>query len=289
MCRQLALGRYENFSVLSWFVPRQLRDSFAAVYAFCRWADDLGDEIPDPQKALDLLVWWRAELEDCYRGQPRHPVFIALHPVIERHDLPQQLFDDLICAFEQDQRIFRYENWDQLIGYCRLSANPVGRLVLMLLDEPREDALFHRSDEICTALQLTNHWQDIHRDIMKRDRIYIPAECHKIEGFEERLIGSARQGYAVDREFLGESCQLVRNLVERTWPIYERGSKLLEKISTTSRPIIWLFSAGGQHVLRSIELWNYETVLHRPKLSIPAKLGLLFQAGLMTKLKRFNR
>lgn len=279
-CRRLATGHYENFSVLSGLVPPDLRDDFAAVYAFCRWADDLGDEIGDTARSLDLLQWWRRELQQCYENEPRHPVFIALRPVIDRHDLPQNLFDDLIRAFEQDQRMKRYQTWEQVLEYCRLSANPVGRLVLMVLGEKRDEELFARSDDICTALQLTNHWQDIRRDILDRDRIYIPAELIRIDDFEKRLIASARQGYAVDQTFLPATRKLLRELVERTWAAYEHGAGLLHLVSRPSRRLIWLLSAGGQYVLRSIETWNYETALHRPKLGRLRKLSLLIQARL---------
>jgi squalene synthase HpnC len=282
-CRRLALGRYENFSVLTSLVPRERRDDFAALYAFCRWADDLGDEVGDPDRSLDLLGWWRDELHGCFDGSPRHPVFIALAPVVEARDLPIEPFDDLIRAFERDQRATRYETWDEVLEYCRLSANPVGRLVLMILGEPRTDELFDRSDEICTALQLTNHWQDVRRDVLERDRIYIPKELIKIDRFEERLIASAKQGYAVDREFLGESRTLVRELVERTWRLFEPGSRLISLLRPESRPIVWLLAAGGQRVLRGIEMWNYETVLHRPKLGPLARLWLVAEAHLQRR------
>ncbi|UCD75198.1 MAG: squalene synthase HpnC [Phycisphaerales bacterium] len=288
-CRRLADGRYENFSVLSRLVPRTLRDDFASVYAFCRWADDLGDEIGDADRSLELLAWWRRELERCFDGRPRHPVFVALAPVIARHDLPQSLFDDLISAFEQDQRVRRYETWRQLLDYCSLSANPVGRLVLIMLGEKRQEDVFALGDAICTALQLTNHWQDIRRDMVERDRVYVPSELNPVDRFEERLIASARQGYAVDRTFLPQSRQVVRMLVQRTWQLYERGAGLLDLVSPPSRPLVWLFAAGGQHVLRSIEMWNCETVLHRPKLSRFRKLTLVLQAGLGARLGLFNR
>ena len=212
LCERLVRRQYENFSVLSSVVPRDLRDDFAAVYAYCRWADDLGDEFGNRAKALELLGWWRSELDACYAGDPRHPVFVALRPIIERHDLPRQPFDHLIDAFEQDQRVDSYETWDELIAYCRLSANPVGRLVLMLFGEERktDSKTVKRSDELCTALQLTNHWQDVHRDLVDRGRIYIPRKLMTgsaggPDQFEERLRGTVAQGYAVDPSFLEES------------------------------------------------------------------------------------
>ena len=277
---QLARSHSENFSVLSRFVPRDLRADFAAIYAFCRWADDLGDEVGDRQRALELLAWWRDELRGCFAGAPRHPVFVALLPTIQRHDLPIEPFADLISAFEQDQTVPRYETWAQVLDYCRRSADPVGRLVLMVCGERREDPVFARSDAICTALQLTNHWQDVARDILERDRIYIPRELNPIEGFEERLRQSARQGYACDHAFLEESRRVIRACVERTWPLYEEGEKLLDMVSRRSQPIIWLFLQGGQSVLRRVEQWNYETALHRPRLSRLAKGVLIARAWL---------
>jgi squalene synthase HpnC len=287
-CRRLAAGRYENFSVLSALLPAERRDDFAAVYAFCRWADDLGDEIGDRDRSLELLGWWRRELQQCYDGRPRHPVFLALAPTIERCDLPQNLLDDLIRAFEQDQRVTRYETWQQLLDYCTLSANPVGRLVLFVLGEERNEAALQRSDALCTALQLTNHWQDIGADILQRDRLYVPGELIDIDDFEHRLVASAKQGWAIDRRFLDESRRLVRRLVERTWPLYEEGEKLLEVIGPPSRPIVWLFAAGGQRVLHLVEMWNYETVLHRPKLSKVARLMLVARAFLRHRCGGFQ-
>jgi squalene synthase HpnC len=282
-CRRLADSHYENFSVLSAVVPRRLRDDFAAVYAFCRWSDDLGDEAGAPARAQELLAWWRRELQACFAGAPQHPVFVALRPTIAAHDLPIEPFDDLIGAFEQDQTVSRYDTWDQLLDYCRRSANPVGRLVLMLFGEPRRAELWDRSDELCTALQLTNHWQDVRRDILERDRIYVPREMIAIERFEERLIGSARQGFAVDHTFLEESRRLIRACCERTWPLYESGAGLLERLGPEARPVVWLLAAGGQHVLRSIEMWNCETVLHRPVLGPLARAGLVARAWWMAR------
>ncbi len=283
LCRKLAGRRYENFSVITRLVPKALRDDFAALYAYCRWADDLGDEAPSTDRALELLQWWRRELEQCFSGEPRHPVFIALAPTIERHDLPIEPFDDLIRAFEQDQTVTRYDTWDQVLGYCRLSADPVGRLVLMIAGEPRTDELFELSDAICTGLQLTNHWQDVRRDVLDRDRIYVPRELITIENFEQRLIETARRGHAPDREFFGLSRALIRSCVQRTWPLFDRGEGLLPKLSPATRPFVGLFLAGGVRVLRSIEAWNYETVLFRPKLGTVAKLMLVARASFASR------
>lgn len=292
MCRRLALGRYENFSVLSAVVPADLRDDFAAVYAFCRWADDLGDEIGDRQRSLELLAWWRRELQQCFDGQPRHPVFMALRPVIDRHDLPIQPFGDLIRAFEMDQTVDRYATWEQLIGYCRLSANPVGRLVLMICGERREKAVFANSDATCTALQLTNHWQDVKRDLLERNRIYIPKEMMsgpdspEPADFEARLIASAKQGWGIDQQFLREFRVILKRCVDRTWPLFEQGQDLLAQVGPRTAPVAWLLSAGGQHMLRQIEMWNYETALHRPTLGKVSRAMLVAKAWWMSRRQR---
>ena len=156
----------------------------------------------------------------------------------------------------------------------------------MIGGEPRRDDLFELSDAVCTGLQLTNHWQDVRRDILERDRIYIPRELIDIERFEQRLATTAGQGFAPDQEFFGKSRDLVRACVDRTWPLFEKGERLLAKLSPRTRPFVGLFLAGGAHVLRSIEAWNCETVLYRPRLSGAAKLGLVARAWLAARLKR---
>lgn len=294
MCRRLTLGRYENFSVLTRLVPADRRDDFAAIYAFCRWADDLADEAGSRERALELLGWWRGELDACWSGAPRHPVFVALAGSIEARNLPRAAFEHLIDAFEADQRTTRYETWEQLIGYCRGSADPVGRLVLAALGEPDDAATLAASDATCTALQLTNHWQDVARDALERDRIYLPRETMRacgeedVEAFEARLVASARAGHGVDREFLEASRRMIRSLVERTWPLFEAGDALLPRIAPRSRPIVWLFAAGGRRVLRAIETWNYETALHRPRLSAPARARLLLEAAIRARIGGFG-
>ena len=283
-CRALAGTHYENFSVLSSLVPRDLRDDFAAVYAFCRWSDDLSDEIGDPEESRVLLDWWRRELRDCFEGTPRHPVMCAHLVTIRKHDLPERPFNDLIDAFVQDQELTRYQSWNQLLHYCSMSADPVGRLVLMMLGEPREDSHFAPSDHICTALQLTNHWQDVSRDILERDRLYIPRELIDADDFERRLRESARQGYSIDERFLEESREVIRICVDRTEAMFRSGSVLLDRLSPSSRPVIRLFLEGGCHVLGLVRQWNYETAIHRPRLSRFVKLGLVARAWTSARL-----
>jgi len=277
-CLRLARGHGENFSVLSGFVPRHLHDDFAAVYAFCRCADDLGDESGSREQATSLLAWWREGTEVMGTGRSFHPVFTALAPVVARHALPREPFLDLIRAFEMDQKVTQYATWDELIGYCRLSADPVGRIVLMLLDEARDEASLAASDAICTGLQLVNHWQDVRRDLLERDRIYLPAECWRGELFVERLSLTCQRGFAPDRSFLGEYRETIRSLVDRTWPLFERGGELIERLQPRHRPLIWLFREGGVQTLQLIESWNFETCLARPKLTAFSKIRLLLQA-----------
>src|SRR5450432_4397382 len=170
--RWLATHRYENFHVVSFLLPKLLHQDFYNVYSYCRWADDLGDEIGDRAESLRLLEWWRRELDAMYAGRATHPVFAALLPTVRKFAIPRQPFSDLLDAFVQDQTVTRYPDWDAVFGYCRNSANPVGRLVLYLCgyaDEQRQSL----SDATCTALQLANFWQDVTVD-WDKDRVYLP-------------------------------------------------------------------------------------------------------------------
>src|SRR5580698_6309670 len=185
--RWLATHHYENFNVASWLLPKQLHQHFYNVYAYCRWADDLGDEIPGRERALELLDWWERELNACYQGRPNHPVFVALKETIVAKDVPKQPFADLLKAFRQDQVVKRYPTWDSMIDYCVYSANPVGRLVLYLCGY-RDKARQELSDATCTALQLANFWQDVIVDLEK-DRVYLPLDI------------LARHGYPVEDLF----------------------------------------------------------------------------------------
>jgi len=282
-CHRWARSHQENFPVLSALVPQRLRDDFATVYAFCRGADDLGDEAGDPERAGVLLAWWRSELERAIAGEARHPVFVALCDTMRRHGIPAPPFHDLIDAFEQDQRVRRYDTWQQLIGYCRCSADPVGRIVLRLFGVEWSDSALVASDAVCTGLQLANHWQDLRRDLLERDRIYIPLELISIADFEDRFRRSAEQGWAVDRTFLAESRALVALLCERTWPLFEQGRDLLPLLPREARPVVELFIEGGERILRQIVAWDYETVLHRPRLGRVEKAWMVGRAWLRAR------
>ena len=293
--QQLAKSQYENFTVVSWLLPRHLRGDFCNIYAFCRWADDLGDETGDTALNLELLQWWRRELTACYAGRPRHPVFIALEPTIRHHDIPRQPFDDLINAFVQDQHVPRYDTWDQVLDYCTRSANPVGRLVLYLCGY-RDERRQRLSDATCTALQLANFWQDVRRDVIERGRVYVPQQIAAHHGFDIELMVSAIGADAARMEAC-QSCSrasavplasihailpayrtTIRDLVNRTWPLFSEGRQLWPLVAADLRTDIKLFSYGGQSVLRMIERLNYNTLETRPALSRSAKIMLMLRA-----------
>src|SRR5690242_9578538 len=189
-CRRLASTHYENFSVATWFLPQRLRQHFCNVYAYCRISDDLGDEVGNPAAALQLLDEWEAELNACYAEGARHPVFVALAHTVRTFDIPKQPFADLLKAFRQDQTVTRYQSCEDLLGYCRYSANPVGHLVLYVCGyrDAERQAL---SDFTCTALQLANFWQDVSLDYTK-GRIYLPLEDLNRFGVAQTDIASAQ-------------------------------------------------------------------------------------------------
>lgn len=256
-CSQLARTHYENFSVASLLLPRRLLPHFHSVYAYCRWADDLADETGGGVRALDLLSWWREELARCYDGRPHHPVMIALRETIQRFRIPPQPFLDLLRAFEQDQRIKCYQRYDQLLEYCRSSANPVGHLVLYLCEsfDAGQAAL---SDHICTALQLANFWQDVARDL-DIGRVYLPEEDRQRFHYPDRDLQA--------RRFTPEFAELMRFEVDRTRALFLQGMPLVEQIAEEMRPDIDLFVRGGLAILRKIEQGGYNVWSRRPALA----------------------
>lgn len=289
----LATTHYENFSVLTRLVPARLREPFAAVYAFCRWSDDLGDETGRDQAArarsTELLAWWRGELDRCYSGdgaaggEADHPVFVALLPVIRAFDLPKRPFADLIDAFQQDQRVTRYEAWDQVVDYCVRSANPVGRLVLMLAgyreSDPAHARLFEQSDAICTALQLINFWQDVRRDLVERDRVYIPSRDTGVtaEMLRQWMSPAAERDPVCRIAYINA----VRPLVERTRALFAAGAPLPGALSPEIRPVVWLFLQGGLAITRAVERTGCTTLWQRPRLGKVQKAALVARAMLM--------
>jgi squalene synthase HpnC len=266
-CRRLARTHYENFLVASALLPRELRQPMFHIYAYCRWADDLADEAPDRAAALSGVRWWREELRVCYAGTPRHPVFVALAETIAQFDLPMAPFDDLLTAFEQDQTVTRYETYEELLGYCRYSANPVGRLVLHLFGYRDEERL-RLSDCTCTALQLANFWQDVARDLEK-DRIYLPREDMIRFGYSEGELLEHRENEAFRR--------VIRFEMERTRELFRQGEALREKVRRRLRLEIDMFSQGGLLVLRMIEGRGFNVLSGRPAISKAAQAGLLLR------------
>jgi squalene synthase HpnC len=266
--RQLATHHYENFNVVSWLLPSRLHQHFYNLYAYCRWADDLGDEISDPARALALLDEWDLELRDCYAGKSSHPVFIALHETIRALDIPSEPFSDLLIAFRHDQTAKRYATWDDVFHYCRYSANPVGRLVLYLCGY-RDAERQRLSDATCTALQLANFWQDVTRDLEK-GRIYIPLEALAAHGLTEDDI--------VQRRFDARYVSLMKGLIARTRQLFAEGMPLARSIDSALRVDIEMFSRGGLAVLDAIESIGYNTLQHRPSIPKSKQLRLLARA-----------
>jgi len=263
--RWLATHHYENFNVASWLLPKELHQHFYNLYAYCRWADDLGDEIPDAQRALELLDWWEQELNACYQGRPSHAVFVALRETVMAKDIPKQPFADLLKAFRQDQTLKRYPTWDCVLDYCVYSANPVGRLVLYLCgyrDEPRQKF----SDATCTALQLANFWQDVSRDLEK-GRIYIPLDIATQHGVSESDI--------VSRRFSDNYVSLTKDLIARTRILFDEGLPLAQQVEGKLRIDLEMFSRGGMAVLDAIEAQGYDTLNRRPSISKMKQAGLL--------------
>jgi squalene synthase HpnC len=264
-CSRLARSHYENFSVATLLLPRRLLPHFHNVYAYCRWADDLADETGGGQVALDLLQWFREELLRCYDGKPRHPVMIALRQTIERFHIPPTPFLEHLLAFEQDQIVKRYETYEQLVGYCRYSANPVGHLVLYLC-ECYNERNAKLADAICTGLQLANHWQDVSRDL-DIDRVYLPAEDRRRFGYADSDLEA--------RRFTPAFTELMRFEVERARKLFEEGMPLVRLVPDEVQVDIELFAQGGLGILRKIEEIGYNVWQTRPVLRKWEKLTLM--------------
>lgn len=269
-CRRLARSHYENFSVATWFLPARLRQDFFNVYAYCRISDDLGDEVGDTSASLQLLDEWEGELNACYDGHPRHPVFVALAETVRKFEIPKQEFADLLTAFRQDQTVSRFETFQDLLGYCRYSANPVGHLVLYL-GGYRDHECQRLSDYTCTALQLANFWQDVSTDYAK-GRIYLPLEDLRRFGVREEEI-RASQNTPSFRE-------MMRFEVERAREWFAQGLPLVGNVSNELAIDIELFSRGGLEILNAIERQNYAVLGRRPAISKTRKLALVARAAL---------
>ncbi len=269
-CERLAKTHYENFSVATWFLPRRLRQHFYNVYAYCRISDDLGDEVGDPQQSLELLDQWEAELNACYAGSPKHPVFVALAETVKQCNIPKHEFSDLLVAFRQDQTVTRFETFENILAYCRYSANPVGHLVLYLCgysDAERQQL----SDYTCTALQLANFWQDIFVDYGK-GRIYLPLE-------DLRRFGVTGEDI-VQRHATPQFVAMMKFEVERAREWFVRGLPLVKMVNRELAIDLELFSRGGQEILNAIERQGFDVLRARPEISKSRKLLLVLRAAM---------
>jgi squalene synthase HpnC len=269
-CRRLAHSHYENFSVATWFLPKELRQDFLNVYSYCRISDDLGDEVGDPALSLALLDEWQLELDACYAGNPRHPVFVALAETVKKFEIPKHEFSDLLIAFRQDQTVTRFDTFDNLLGYCRYSANPVGHLVLYLCGY-RDAERQQLADYTCTALQLANFWQDVSVDYGK-GRIYLPLEDLRRYSVTEKDLALNHNTSAF--------CEMLKFEVERTRQWFERGLPLIKKVHNELAVDLQLFSRGGQEILNAIERQNFAVLGRRPVISKSRKLVLIARAAL---------
>jgi squalene synthase HpnC len=267
-CRELAESHYENFHVASWLLPKPLRPHFHSIYAYCRISDDLGDEVGNHAQALVLLDIWGEQLDACYRGEAKHPVFVALRETVRICDIPKDPFADLLTAFRQDQSVTRYGSIDDVLAYCRNSANPVGRLVLYACGY-RDQERFALSDETCSALQLANFWQDVREDFA-RGRIYLPQDAMTAAGVDEATIAN--------RQATPEFRALMREQIAFTRAMFARGAKLIGMVDRELAVDLDLFTRGGLEILRAIEARQYDVLSVRPTISKPRKALLLLHA-----------
>lgn len=266
-CERRAREHYENFPV-GLFVPRARRPYVHALYAFARAADDFADEPRYEGSRVEKLDQWEARLHAAYDGRAEDPIFLALGETVHRLAIPKQLLLDLLSAFRQDVVKSRYETWDELRDYCRRSADPVGRLVLLVFDQ-RAPELLPWSDAICTALQLANHWQDLAIDL-KKDRIYVPRELLERFAVREWDLNAGK----VDAAFTG----LMRELVARTRALFDAGRPLCDRVGRELRFEMRLTWLGGSRILDGLEAVGYDMFRRRPRHGLLAKLGLALAA-----------
>lgn len=267
-CRNLAESHYENFTVASRLLPRNLRQHFCNVYAYCRWADDLADEVASGDEGLRLLSWWESQLDAMYEGRTWHPVFVALAETVAQFNIPREPLADLLIAFRQDQTVKRYATWDDLMGYCRNSANPVGRLVLYLARRRREE-LLPLSDAVCTGLQLANFWQDLDRDL-DIGRIYVPQQAMDATGVSLDDF-CARRASPEFRRMMADLVAQARAMLNQGWP-------LVGAMPGRLRVAMALFIQGGLTILDAIEAQQYDVWQRRPIVSRGKKMRLLVAA-----------
>jgi squalene synthase HpnC len=271
-CETLARSHYENFPVGSVLVPKRLRNYFYSIYAFARTSDDFADEGYgegySEQERLSLLDEWRVMLKNAFAHRARHPIFIALADTQAKFNLPIELFEDLLSAFSQDVVKTRYANFAELLDYCRRSANPIGRLILLLFGH-REEAKHRQSDAICTGLQLANHWQDIEIDLGK-DRVYLPEEDLQRFGLSLQSLLEKR----VSPEFQ----RLMEFEVARARDFFQSGKPLCTSVKGRLGIELRVVWSGGSRILDGIEENAFDVFTRRPVISKRDKLSILFKA-----------
>lgn len=265
-CQRLARTHYENFPVASLLIPSDKRRHVAAIYAFARIADDFADEPGlTPAERIDCLNDWEEQLFRCYQGTVQHPAFVALRQTVERFDIPLQLFRDLLTAFRSDVTTHRYGTFEDVLAYCRHSANPIGRLILLLFNY-RSEAMMEKSDAICTALQLANFWQDISVDLQK-NRVYIPLQDLATYRYSEEDLFS--------RKYNLQFRELLSFEIQRTLQLFQVGKPLLTEVGTDLSFQLKLTWLGGRKILEKIQRLDYNVLAQRPTLSIWDKTMLL--------------
>jgi squalene synthase HpnC len=267
-CARLTATHYENFSVVTWLTPRELRPHFQSIYSFCRWSDDLGDEVGDRVRSREYLTWWRSELQDLYTGRSRHPVMMALSETVAEFGIPIDPFEALISAFEQDQDVTEYETYPQLLDYCTRSADPVGHLVLYLGRVYNVENV-RLANATCTGLQLANFWQDVARDL-ELGRIYLPREDRERFGYPLEDLRAKR--------FTPAFACLLEFEVDRARSLLIAGRPLVARIPRRLALDVDLFNRGGLAVLDRIAGQGYDVLGRRPALNKWAKAGLLGRA-----------
>jgi squalene synthase HpnC len=251
--------------VVSFLLPKKLHQDFYNVYSFCRWADDLGDEIGDTAESLRLLEWWRGELSRMYAGEAQHPVFVALRGTVREHALPEEPFADLIHAFVHDQKVTRYANWGEVLDYCKYSANPVGRLLLYLCGY-RDAERQRLSDATCTGLQLANFWQDVSVDL-KKDRVYIPQSVMTAHGYSDAELFAGVE----DERFQA----VMKDVVDCARELFVQGLPLTTTVDRRLSVDLALFSRGGLLVLDKIQRQDYRVLHNRPAIGKLERVRLL--------------
>ncbi len=279
-CAAVTQAHYENYPVASFFLPQEKRPYIQAIYAFSRIADDFADEKNiSKDERLSKLNDWEEKLRQCYEGNADHPVFIALKDTVKKNDIPIEPLKDLLAAFKRDVIQNRYDTFEDLLSYCKCSANPVGRLVLMIFNY-RDEKLFELSDCICTALQLTNFWQDVRVD-REKDRLYIPIEdmrkCdYSLDCWRDGILNDGFR-------------KLLRFEVERTREMFYKGAELPSLVAKDLQLELKLIWFGGMEILRMIEKNRCDVINSRLQLKAFNKFKIFLRGFIFNDLPNYKK